>query len=833
MAGTMNSPKVSIIAEIFKSMEYGPVTDSSSLAKAWLKDRKLGPFIDGTFKETSSTEFEVFKPCTEQVIAKVGVSVEDDVNAAVNSSVKAADMWTNLSGHKRACLIYSLARHVQKHAALLTQMESLNRGVQSRDPREFDVPAVVRCLYYHAGWAQLSSSSELRDWKPFVVAGVMSGLSPLITLAQIVGPALATGNTVCLKPPKGSPLPALLFANIASQAGLPPGVINVLPGGSHVGQLLITHSQVSKLMFSGLTGVGRLVRKQTAGLGMHLTLLLSGGKSSMVVFDSADLDSAVEGAVDAAWFNQGQVPWCVGRLFVQESIWDDFVSRLRVRIDHVRVGEAFDHLADVGSPLTKDIIADLAAATSVAKKNGLEVYQAQIPPGLSPENFFLPTLVIGGLADSSRVIVDDGHIPLVAVVPFRTAKEAVTLVNNSRYGMATSVWTENASLAVEVAYQLQVGTVWINSHGSIDAGVPFGGWKQSGIGVVGGKEGLLEYMQYTGVRFNMTADSVEYESFGMTPDVSACCPPSVSQLSENGPVPLVDHTYKLYYGGSYKRPDGNSSRVVLDGTGKVYAIVADGSRKDVRNAVDAAVKAQPAWWKLGAHCRSQIIYNAAEKLQSRRDDFISHLTVLYGKTDKEDASKEVDACLSLLFHWAASCDKKQLAAGDISPDSSVLVNVRREPLGVIGIIQTPIQSPPGPWALLGFISLFAPAVCYGNVVVVVADSVHPTPALEFCEVVDSSDFPAGVVNVLTGDSNTLLTTLVNHQEVAGLWAPGIAATKAKYIEWASSANLKRTWVDTLPCFNSQEQVTDCRELFELYSTRTKAIWMPCGEIFAN
>ncbi|XP_021913051.1 aldehyde dehydrogenase family 16 member A1-like isoform X2 [Zootermopsis nevadensis] len=753
---------------------------------------------------------------------------------AVTSSLKAADTWTNLSGHERACHIYSLARHMQKHATLLAQMESLNRGVQSCDPREFDVPAVVRYLYYYAGWAQLSSSSELRDWKPVgVVAGIMSAVSPLITLAQIVAPALAAGNTVCLKPPKGSPLPALLFANIAMQAGLPPGVINVLPGGSEVGRLLVTHIGVSKLMFSGSTGLGRLIRKQTAGLGIHLTLLLSGGKSSMMVFDSADLDSSVDGAVHAAWFNQGQVPWSVGRLLVQESIWHDFVPKLRACVDRLRVGEAFDHLADVGSPITKDIITSLAVATSVAQKNGLEVYEAQIPPGLSSETFFPPTLVIGGFADSNLTVDDDILLPLVEVVPFRTAKEAIALANNSRYGMAASVWTENTSLALEVAYHLQVGTVWINSHGTVDAGVPFGGWKQSGIGVVGGKEGLLEYMQYKGVRVSMTTDPVQYKYFGMTPDVSVCCPPSLNQQTNKGSVPVVDRTYKLYYGGAYKRPDGNMSHAVLDGTGKIHAIVADGSRKDVRNAVEAAAKAQPAWRKIGAHVRSQIIYNAAEKLQSRREDFISHLTTLYGKSDKEDASKELDACMSLLFHWAASCDKKQFAAGDVSPNSSVVVNVCREPLGIIGIVQAPVQSSTGPWALLGFISLFAPAVCYGNTVVVIADSMHPTPALEFCEVLHSSDFPAGVVNVLTGDSEALLSTLANHQEVAGLWAPQTTATEAKYIEWASSVNLKRIWVDKLPCFTSFEQVTDFRELFELNSTRTKAVWMPCGEIFAN
>ncbi|KAJ4444755.1 hypothetical protein ANN_06552 [Periplaneta americana] len=380
-------------------------------------------------------------------------------------------------------------------------------------------------------------------------------------------------------------------------------------------------------------------------------------------------------------------------------------------------------------------------------------------------------------------------------------------------------------------YCWQVGTVWVNSHGIIDAGVPFSGWKQSGIGILGGKGGLLEFLQYQGVRTNMTTEHVEYKSFGATPDISAVsCPPSVCQQNDNG---VVDCTYKLYYGGAYKRPDGNSSLVVFDGTGKVYGSIAEGNRKDVRNAVEAALKAQPVWWKLGAHLRSQILYNTAEKLQLRREDFISHLTVLYGKADREFATKELDACQRVLFHWAASCDKKHVSTGEISPNNNFATIINREPMGVIGAVQTPIQSPPGPLALLNFVSMFAPAVCYGNSIVVIADSVHPTPAVEFCEVLDCSDFPAGVVNVLTGDTKYLAAQLASHQEVAALWAPGIEATTAKYIEWASSANMKDTWVDRLPCFDNLEQVTDCSELFELHSIRYKSIWIPCEEIYAN
>ncbi|KAJ9583592.1 hypothetical protein L9F63_022065, partial [Diploptera punctata] len=483
------SSKVNLISEIFKNMSYGQVSDSSEYAKSWLNGRKLGPFIDNKCKEISPLVFEVCEGCSNSVITKVGQSTENDINEAVNSSLKAADAWSKLSAHQRARHLYSYTRHLQKHSATLAQIESLNRGVQNRDPKEFDVPILVRYFYHYAGWAQHSSSTELRDWKPLgVVAAVLSSSSPLAALGFIIAPALAAGNTICLKPSQRSPLPALLFASIASQAGLPSGVINVLPGDIDVGKLLVTHGQISKVTFCGSASVGRLIQEETAGLGVHLTLLLDSGRSSMLVFDTADLDSAVDSAVDAAWFNQGQAPWCVRNVLIQESIWVTFTSKLRSRIEQLQVGTAFDHQADIGSPVDKKLVLDVTNAIRLAHIRGLEVTWKKLPSSLPSDEFFPPTLVIGGLPYSNSTVEEEISVPLLSAIPFRTAKEAIVIANNTRHGLAASVWSDNASLAMEVAYQLQVGTVWINSHGTMDAGVPFGTWKESGYGVFGGKE---------------------------------------------------------------------------------------------------------------------------------------------------------------------------------------------------------------------------------------------------------------------------------------------------------------------------------------------------------
>ncbi|XP_063223947.1 putative aldehyde dehydrogenase DhaS [Bacillus rossius redtenbacheri] len=810
-----------IIPEIFESMEYGLLQDSASLAEAWLKDRSFGPLIDWQWKDTAAggaSSTEIHDPCTGRRIATVADSTAEDVAKAVSSSWDGFGSWSQLSGHERARHLYSIARHLQKHTSLLVQLESLNRGVQTSDPREFDVPAAVRCFYHYAGWAELAAH-DLAGREPVgVVAGVTSWSSPLSLLAWMVAPALAVGNTVCLAPSRHAPLPAFLLAHICAQAGLPAGVLSVLPGGESVAEQLGAHERVAGLVLAGQTSAGRGMLQAAAATRKRVTCLLS-GKSVMMVFDSADIDSAVDSVIGGAWFNQGQVPWAITKLLVQESIFTEFLDKLKVKMEGVKVGTSFNKMANVGQPFTVEVVTEVNRIVAKAREKGLQMIQAKLENDLqSSEWFFTPTVVIGTNVESNKVVEDDVLAPVVSVSSFRTAKEAVAQANNSRYGIAASVWTETAALALEVANQLQVGTVWINSHGLFDAAVPFSGWKQSGIGCFGGKRGLLEFMREKCEPAPGLKVSVDYKSFGTATDPESTVPRDLAPTVQASHS--VDRTYKLYYGGAYKRPDGNSSRTVFSADGKPFALVAEGSRKDARNAVEAALKAQPGWWKLGAHSRAQIIFNLAEKLQACKDDFISHLQLVSG-CDAQTAAGEVNRSLALLFHWAARCDKPPCTRAD--PPGGAVASVSQEPLGVVAVISCD-RDGAGP-GLESFLRGVVPAVACGNAVVaVVGPGGRPTLALEACQLLDSCDMPAGVVGVLTGERDALAATLARHRDVGAVWVWAGDPALESAVRWASAPGIKRVWA-------IREQAGD--EEVQRHATLVKSIWITAGETFAN
>ncbi|XP_068081426.1 aldehyde dehydrogenase family 16 member A1 isoform X2 [Anabrus simplex] len=780
----------------------------------WLLNKRFGPFIDGSWEDythkATAGLFEVHNPLTGEVLAAVATLKPDDISLVLESAEAAHSLWKKLPGHERAKHLYSIARHLQKNVSLLLQMEALTRGVQSKDPRDFDVPAMVRHFYYYAGWAQLNGGFTARLDSSGMVLGITSASSPLMTLAWIIAPALAAGCTVILKPPERAPLTALLLAQLCHDAGLPRGVLNVAPGSEEIGKLLA--QKVRYITFCGSTAKGREIRWNTSGLCKSLTTLLS-GKTPMLVFESADLDAAVEGVLDNAWFNQGQVPWTIRTLLVQESVFEAFVKKLKTRTIHI--GNAFDKNADIGQPIDKKIINNVSEIISAARQNGTEVFQQYVSRDLPEGSFFPPTFLIGSQAESNRVISEDNICPVVSVIPFRTAKEAIALANNTRYGVAASVWTESLGLALEVTNQLQVGTVWINCHGVMDASIPFGGWKQSGLGSFGGREGLLEYILPKNTSGIVDSHEMDYKAFETQVDSESVSPADI-KINDNSLV-KVDHTYKLYYGGGHKRPDSNSSRTIPNLKGKKAFIVSEGNKKDIRNAVEVAVIAQQGWWKVGSFLRSQIIFNIAEKLQGCTENFSRLL-----KSVDPEFSKEVIPSLDLLFHWAASCDKKSISTENSTPIPNMTVQITQEPIGVIGIIIDDNS------CLNSFIEHVAAAISFGNAVVVIPNMKYPTPAMELCQVFDTSDVPKGVINVITGDKQVLLSGLAQHQDVRAIWYSGSDGKMIKFLEWASGYNMKRTWVHC-----NWERNAIPREVFELNATQRKAVWMPAGEIFAN
>jgi aldehyde dehydrogenase (NAD+) len=536
------------IRDIFETMDYGPAPEAAGEAEAWLDGhgRRFGVFIGGRFMAPGAT-FESRNPATGAVLAEVTQATAADVDAAVKAARKAQGPWAKAGGHARARVLYALARLVQKHARLFAVLETMDNGKPIRESRDIDVPLVARHFYFHAGMAQLMEA-ELPDREAVGVCGqIIPWNFPLLMLAWKVAPALAMGNTVVLKPAEYTSLTALLFASLAREAGVPKGVLNIVTGDGAVGEMIVGHPGVDKIAFTGSTAVGRRIRAATAGTGKRLTLEL-GGKSPYIVFEDADLDSAVEGLVDAIWFNQGQVCCAGSRLLVQEGIAERFHAKLRARMNGLRVGDPLDKCIDVGAmvdPVQRD-----AVAAMVAGSRG-EVFQARGP---MPEvGCFYPPTLITGLESSDPLMQEEIFGPVLVGTTFRTPEEAVSLANNTRYGLAATVWTENVNLALDVAPKLVAGVVWVNATNLFDAAAGFGGVRESGFGREGGWEGLAAYTKPKGA------------AKALRP-VAAVADPG------DGTAGGIDRTAKLYVGGKQARPDGGYSRAVWSPKGRLWAM---------------------------------------------------------------------------------------------------------------------------------------------------------------------------------------------------------------------------------------------------------------------
>ncbi|CAH2319100.1 aldehyde dehydrogenase family 16 member A1 [Pelobates cultripes] len=829
MAACTGSDKPTV-RDIFTSMQYGPAPEAANVAQAWLDshNRSFGHFVDGKWLQPEGRQTYTTKnPATGESLASTVQGNEEDVEVAVSAARKAFETWSKLPCHVRARYLYSIARTVQKHQRLLSVVESMDNGKPIRESRDCDVPLVVRHFYHHAGWAQLRDT-EMNGWKPLgVVAAIVPWNFPLMLLTWKICPALAMGNTVVLKPATYTRLTALLLAEICAEAGLPPGVFNVVTGNGAFGEKLAVHPNVDKVAFTGSTEVGRTLRKATAGTGKKLSLEL-GGKSPFIVFDTADLDGAVEGLVDAIWFNQGQVCSAGSRLLMQESIAEDLIQRLKQRLSHLRLGDSLDKAIDVGALVDETQKKTITEFVKEARAEGAQVFQA--PGPIPKKGLFYPPTLITGVDTTSGCVREEIFGPVLVAMTFRTAKESIALGNNTPYGLAASLWTENLPLALEVALSLKAGTVWVNGHNMFDAAAGFGGYKESGFGRDGGKEGLYEYVRPNWEsRPHPNPGDVNVKTFAVAygvdvppiPGQNVICPSVIKQ--EDTEIPSVDRTYKLYYGGAQKRPDGMYSRPICGPNGEVLAYVADGNRKDVRNAVEAAHKAAPGWGKRAAHNRAQIVYYMAENLELRRDEVAQRLSTLTGQS-KEKALHEVDLSIQRLFYWGAFCDKYGGTVQEtLLYGATVLI---REPMGVVGIA-CPDESP-----LLSFVSLFAPAIVRGNAVIIIPSEKCPLPALDFYQVFDTSDLPGGVVNILTGGRDHLSKYLAEHQDVQAMWYFG-SAEGSKFVEWASAENCKRTWVNYGLPREWDDVHQGAGEEFLYHATQCKNIWIPMGEIFAN
>jgi aldehyde dehydrogenase (NAD+) len=795
--------KMATVAEIFETMEYGPAPESTAPAYEWIArhEATFGLFIDGTWRNSAAGEtFETSDPATGKSLAVVAQAGAQDVNAAVEAARSAQPAWWNLGAHGRARSLYALARQVQKHARLFAVLEALDNGKPIRETRDIDIPLVARHFYHHAGWAQLMPT-ELPDYEPLGVVGqIIPWNFPLLMLAWKIAPALAMGNTVVLKPAEYTPLTALLFAEICAEIGLPAGVVNILTGDGTTGALLTQHPGIDKIAFTGSTEVGRLIRQATAGSGKKLSLEL-GGKSPFLIFDDADLDAAVEGLVDAIWFNQGQVCCAGSRLLVQENIADRVYRKVRARMDTLRVGSPLDKTTDIGAIIAPVQLDRIKSLVQQGQAEGATLWQSA---NLCPATgcFFPPTLFTD-VAPSSVLAQEEIFGPVLVSMTFRTPAEAVELANNTRYGLAASVWTENIGLALDIAPKLKAGTVWINSTNLFDAASGFGGYRESGYGREGGREGLWEYVKRS-ERPKNGASSVPSPK------------PAVTTVSPTtNALPPIDRTPKLYIGGKQARPDSGYSIPVLDPQGTVIGHVGEGSRKDIRNAVEAA-RGAGGWTKSNGHVRAQILYYLAENLAYRSTEFAARIAQMTGQSHDE-ATREVELSLERCYFYAAWADKFDGAVHQTAGRNVTLA--MNEPLGVIGIA-CPTENP-----LLGLLSLVLPAIAMGNATVVIPSERYPLAATDLYQVLETSDIPAGVVNIITGKRDPLAEVLALHDEVSSVWYVG-TPEGSKRVEYASAGNLKRTWVTDETRCDWNDPVIGQGTEFLRQATQVKNIWIP-------
>lgn len=802
MAATRARPSA---REIFTTLEYGPVPESHACALAWLdtQDRQLGHYVNGQWlKPEHRKSVPCQDPITGESLATCLQAQAEDVAAAVDAAGTAFETWSGLPGASRAQHLVRLAKMIQKHQRLLWTLESLVSGRAVREVRDGDVPLAQQLLQYHAVQAY-TQEEVLAGWEPLGVVGLI--LSPTFSFLEMmwrICPALAVGCTVVVLVPPASPTP-LLLAQLAGELDSFRGILNVVSGPASLGPILASQPRVQKVTFCGAVEEGRALRRTLAGRGAELGLSL-GAESLLVLTEAADVDSAVEGIVDAAWSDRSAGGL---RLLIQESVWDETMRRLQERMARLRAGRGLDGAVDMGARGAAAY--DLAQRyVREARGQGAQVFQAGDVPSDSP--FFPPTLV-SDLPPASPCTQAEVPWPVVVASPFRTAKEALAVANGTPRGASASVWSERLGQALELGCGLRVGTVWINAHGLRNTQVPTGGCKESGSSWHGGPDGLYEYLRPSGTpaRLSYFSENLNYDTFGLT------VPSTLPAGPEIGPSPAAP--YGLLISGRFQAPGSRSSRPIQDSQGNLQGYVAEGGAKDIRGAVEAAHQAAPSWVGQSPGARATMLWALASALE-RRESALTTRLERHGAM-LEDARAEVKLSARQLRAWGARAQ----AQGHVLQVAELKGPVLRlrEPLGVLAIVC------PDEWPLLAFVSLLAAALAHGNTVVLVPSGACPIPALEVCQDM-ATLLPAGLVNVVTGDQDHLTRCLALHQDVQAMWYFG-SAQGSQFVEWASAGNLKPVWVNRgCPrAWDHKAQGPDPE--LGLRAARTKALWLPMGD----
>jgi aldehyde dehydrogenase (NAD+) len=842
------------LTEKFVTMDYGPAPEDPREALAWLDHhhRRFGHFIGGTWHSPIENKFfDTTDPSTTEKLADIAQGSAQDVDAAVKAARSALPHWQSLTPHARARYLYALARQIQKHSRRLAVLETLDNGKPIRESRDIDIPLVARHFYHHAGWAQLLPQEFPNQEACGVVGQIIPWNFPLLMLAWKIAPALATGNTVVLKPAEFTPLTALAFAEICQEIDLPAGVVNIVTGDGTTGEALVAHPDVDKIAFTGSTEVGRAIRKATASSHKKLSLEL-GGKSPFLIFEDADLDSAVEGLVDGIWFNQGQVCCAGSRLLMQESIAEPLIAKITDRMNTLRVGPPLDKSIDIGAIIAPVQLTRIQHLVDQGVAEGATCWQPNIP--MPSRGLYFPPTLLTNVRPTSVVAQQEIFGPVLAAMTFRTPSEAVELANNTTYGLAACVWSESINVSLHVASQIKAGVVWVNSTNLFDASCGFGGYRESGYGREGGREGLQEYLepswfkhapplqtrpsainqpptgQSSGVptqetvspfpgRSSSGGSSLGGRSFSSDIEPTAlkgALAPEAQRQRDDNSAPPIDRTVKLFIAGKQARPDSGYTIPVHAPDGRLLGEAPAGNRKDIRNAVEAARKAT-TWPKSTAHTRAQVLYYLAENLSQRRDEIAQRLSDAVGKNQAES---ELSLSIERIFTYAAWADKYE---GSIhNPPFRNVTLAMQEPIGTIGIL-CPQEAP-----LLGFISTVMPAIAVGNTVVAIPSEQYPLIAADLYQLLEASDVPAGTLNIVTGRPTELLKTLAEHDDVDALWvfadAPTCATAKA-----LSVGNLKQVFTNEARHIEWFNPAPSSDRFFLQHATQIKNIWVPYGE----
>lgn len=779
----------------FQNISYGPAPEDSKEVTNWIKNLKNpnNHFINGKFvKSSSSKKLNIINPSTNKKIATLSVASKKDVNAAVSAAKKAHIKWSKLSSFDRSKYLYALARLIQKNSRFISVLETIDNGKPIRETRDIDIPLVARHFYYHAGWAARNTNNA--DNSIGVVGQIIPWNFPLLMLAWKIAPAIALGNTVVLKPAEYTSLTALYFAELCVKAKIPQGVINIITGDGSTGEHITSHKDIKKIAFTGSTEVGKKIIQTNTNPDKKMTMEL-GGKSPFIVFEDADLDSAVEGVVDAIWFNQGQVCCAGSRLLVQESIEKKFIQKLKKRMEKLRVGDPLDKSIDIGAIVAPVQLKKINFLVNKAQKDGNKLWQ---PSWSCPTNgLFYPPSLFTNVTPSSFIAQVEIFGPVLTTMTFRTPSEAVSIANNTPYGLAASIWSENINLALDIAPKVKAGVIWINSTNLFDAACGFGGYKESGFGREGGSEGIRAYSKLP-------------------------LPLSKSKrgkkLSKGQSSNSIDRTPKLYIGGKQKRPDSGYSFSCYDVHNNFICDVPNANRKDVRDTVEVASKAVS---KSSTNFnRAQILYYLAENLQDRKNTFSSLLSSLIGISQK-DAEKEFDQSIERLFYYGAMADKFE---GSIhNPPIRGLTLAVKEPIGVIANILN------DDYPLLSLITTLGANFATGNASIIVPGQNTSLLATELYQLLETSDVPAGYINILTTKQNSLNKILSEHENIDGIWFFSENNNERLKVIQSTTSNLKRTWCPQSKNLDWSSKEEDFLEEFLYQSTQVKNIWIPYGE----